>query len=98
MGHYYTAIKAVGKNRQEAEASAIHDFFYEHGHRHSLREIESAKFVRKVPPKKEVRKDVSGGWRGHLNVPYVRIEMVEDQDAPPEQWLEEWEFVLHTHT
>ena len=96
MGHFYTKVKAVGKNREEAESAAVSDFFYEHGHRHNLRGVESATLIRKVPPKKEVREQKPNPFNRYGNLTTF-ISQVDDPDAPPEKWLEEWEFELHTH-
>lgn len=89
MAHNYETVRGIGKNREEAESAAISDFFYEHGHRHSLRGIESAVYIGKVPPKKQVV-ELKGGMR--------HISQVEDPTAPAGEWLEEWEFVIHTHS
>ena len=88
MGHHYNTINGTGKNRKEAERNAIDDFLHEHGHRHSVRGIEEAKMIRKVPPKKQLTE------RTHYQ---TVVRQVDDPDAPPDQWLEEWEFELHTH-
>ena len=97
LGHFYNTITGVGKNRKEAETRAIADFMYEHGHRHSVRGIEAAKMLRKVPPKKNVEEKLPAGHRPYGNNHTIIVRTVEDTDAPPEKWLEEWEFELHTH-
>lgn len=97
MGHFRTEVRGVGKTRREAESAAVADFFHEHGHRHSLREVESAVLVRRVPPKKEVE-TIRLGTDLYGRTTRTRVITFEDDpDAPPEEWLEEWEFVLHTH-
>src|SRR4051812_49314982 len=76
MGHYHKTVRGVGRDRKDAEGAAISDFFYEHGHRHSLREVESAVFIKKVPPKKQVEEN-RGGMRYILTV--------DDPEAPPDE-------------
>lgn len=88
MGHHHNTVRGRGKDRAEAQCVAIDDFFREHGHRHDLREVVSARFIGKVPPMGVVtRKGRHETWD------YTKPNTA----APPEAWLEEWEFVLHTH-
>jgi hypothetical protein len=98
MGHHYNKVIAIGRNREEALARAWSDFLYENGHRHSERGVESARMIRKVPPQKEVRESRRGRGFGYGPAQYtVMVKMIDDPDAPPDKWLEEWEFELHTH-
>lgn len=95
MGHFHTEVTAVGQNQEIAQANAIADFFREHGPQHNLREIESATFVKKVPPNKTVEtKRRSKIWPFHEAV-YISSE--PDPAAPEDEWLEQWTFTLHTH-
>jgi hypothetical protein len=88
MGHFYTEMTGTGKNRKEALEDAWSEFLYEEGHRHDRRDEDQGKFLKKVPPKKTVETK-----RGNV----LYIEQVEDLDAPQSEWLEVWEFVLHSH-
>jgi hypothetical protein len=88
MGHFYTTITGTGKNRQEAQMAAIDDFLWEEGNRHSVREVLHPKLLKKVPPKK---------WVKERNGRYTVQREVEDNAAPASDWLEVWEFELHTH-
>jgi hypothetical protein len=96
MGHFYTEVTATGKDRQEAQAAAIADFLFENGQRHSVREVTKPRLLRRVPPK--VRRETLKQGKPWLGMPnYVIVEMVEDLSAPKRDWLEEWQFTLHTH-
>jgi hypothetical protein len=99
MGHFHQTIKGIGKNRKEAEQAAISEFLHENGHRHSVRDTSKFKLLRKVPPMKQVETIREGGidWRTGRVVKHTYIESVEDPSAPQKDWLEEWEFELHTH-
>lgn len=88
MGHHYNTVTGIGRNRREASEQAIADFLHEHGHRHSLRGTAKAKLLRKVPPQKTHEER-----RGAMTY----VSQVDDPEAPLSQWLEEWEFELHTH-
>ncbi len=88
MGHHHTTVRGTGKNRAEAQANAIDEFFHEHGHRHSLRDVSKPRFIQKVPPMGVVTRK---GRHEHWD--YTKPNTA----APPEEWLEEWEFDLHTH-
>ena len=88
MGHHRTTVRGCGKDRAEAQANAIAAFFHEHGHRHDLREIERASFVARIPPMGVVTRTGN-----HEAWDYTKPNTA----APPEEWLEEWEFDLHTH-
>lgn len=88
MGHFHDKVTATGKDRQDAEQNAIADFYYEHGHRYDIREVVSAVLIRKVPPMKTVTE-----VRGRNEY----ISSQPDPTAPESEWLEEWEFVLHSH-
>jgi hypothetical protein len=88
MGHFTTTVRGRGKNRSEAQSRAVDNFFHEHGHRHNLRDVTAARFLGKVPPMGVVtRKGRDEIWD------YTKPNTA----APPEEWLEEWEFDLHTH-
>ena len=88
MGHHHNTVRGRGKNRAEAQANAIEEFFYEHGHRHDLREVLSSRLIQKVPPMGVITRK---GRHEHCD--YTK----PNTSAPTEEWLEEWEFVLHTH-
>lgn len=96
MGHFRDTVKGVGRDRADAEASAVSEFLAENGRRYTIREVESATFVRKVPPEKRVVSTVPIIWNGVRRMA-ESVEMVPDPAAPSEKWLEEWEFILHTH-
>lgn len=88
MGHFYTEIRGEGKDRKEALANALDDFFYEEGHRHNLREVTKSEFIERVPPT-GVR-TVKGG--------VVHFDGTRrNENAPAEEWLEVWKFEIHTH-
>ena len=89
MAGHSNTIRGIGKTLADAESNAIADFLHEEGHRHSVRGTEQHKMIRKVPPQKRVEERRGGT---------TYIKFVDDPDAPAEQWLEEWEFVLNTHT
>jgi hypothetical protein len=91
-GHFYEMVVAVGKNRKEAERNAIDEFLLENGHRHSVRGVDKARLIEKVPPNKQ-KETVRG--RGRDSMTYV--EYLPDPTAPENEWLEKWEFELHTH-
>lgn len=98
MGHHYNTVRGIGKDKEDAKHAAIDQFLYENGHRHSVRGVESAKMIRKVPPQKQVEEKKAHRVFGYAYPQYTTyIRMVDDPDAPPEKWLEEWEFELHTH-
>ena len=88
MGHHHNYIKGVGKNRTEAESAAIDEFLAEEGHRHSVRDVSCAIFIKKIPPTKSIEIKTKH---------HTLIQSVPDMDAPKDKWLEEWEFNLHTH-
>jgi hypothetical protein len=88
MGHHHTTVRGRGKNKAAARATALDEFFLEHGRRHSLRDVTSSRFIAKVPPMGVVIR------KGHHEIhDYTQPNTA----APPEEWLEEWEFDLHTH-
>jgi hypothetical protein len=89
MGHFYTTVIGIGRTRDDAESAAIGEFLYEEGNRHNVRGISNAVLLESVPPLKEVHTR-----RG----PYVYITREPDPSAPLGQWLERWQFELHTHT
>lgn len=88
MGHHYNTIIGKGKNRKDAENNAISEFLYEEGRRHSVRDCSKAKRISRVAPEKTVKKKVGND---------TFITSAPDKDAPKDQWLEVWEFELHTH-
>lgn len=88
MAHYFETVRGVGKDKSEAQRAALDEFLYENGHRHSFRSWDEETLIGRVPPKREVWSE-EGGFRV--------CRTVVDQKAPPSEWLEEWEFVLHTH-
>lgn len=88
MGHFYTTVRGKGKDRREAEANAIEEFLYEAGNRHSVRDIKNAKLIATVPPMGVVR---------HEHGNEIHDYTQPNTDAPKKQWLQEWEFTLHTH-
>lgn len=95
MAHNYDTVRGIGKDREDAESAAVSEFLYENGRRHDVRDVESPKLIRKVPPKKRVEEE-RRSRDGRLLA--IVVSMVDDPEAPPDQWLEEWEFVLHTHS
>ena len=88
MGHHHNTIRGRGKNRAEAQQSAIEEFLYENGHRHDVRDVTNARFIGKFPPMGVITRK---GRHEHHD--YTKPNTA----APPEEWLEEWEFDLHTH-
>ena len=88
MGHHYNIIVGKGKNKWEAQRSAIDDFLYEEGNRHSVRGIESATLIKRVPPTHFVERK-----EGQNTI----VTSEPNEKAPPSEWLEVWEFELHTH-
>jgi hypothetical protein len=88
MGHHYNTIVGEGKDRFEAQGNAIADFLNEEGHRHSVRDVSNAKMLKKIPPNHAVTTK-----EGQYDV----VRSVPNHDAPKDQWLEVWEFELHTH-
>lgn len=89
MGHYYTKIVGIGKDEDDARSIAIYEFLYEHGRRHNVREVKTLRLVELVPPKKEKRVDCANGD--------VLISSEPDPTAPKEEWLQKWEFEIHSH-
>jgi hypothetical protein len=88
MGHFHETVRGIGKDRAEAVRNGIDDFMRENGTRHSVRDTSKFKLLRKVPPERMVE-EVIGGRKYLTNKP--------DESAPKREWLEEWEFELHTH-
>jgi len=88
MGHHYNYITGIGRNKREAQSDAIEKFLDEEGNRHSVRGIESSELLKKVPPNHNVTTK-----EGQYDV----VRSVPNTDAPKDQWLEVWEFELHTH-
>ena len=88
MGHFNNMIVGTGKNRREAEADAIDEFIMENGHRHDVRDVSKAKLIKTVPPMKNVEEPMGKD---------IYIRSVPNEDAPKNEWLEVWEFELHTH-
>jgi predicted nucleic acid-binding Zn-ribbon protein len=87
-GHFYTTVEGKGKNKQEAQRAAIDEFLYEHGNRHDVREVLDPKFIRKEPPM-----GVTYVERGVTHHDYTKPNTA----APEKDWVEVWEFNLHTH-
>jgi hypothetical protein len=92
MGYYTETVRQVGRNRAEAERAAVAAFRAEHGGAVRVDGVESAKLVRKVPPKMEVRETLFRG--GYRQQSVYRTREGDDTKAPAEKWLEEWDFVL----
>jgi hypothetical protein len=88
MGHHHNTIVGTGKNRKEAQREAIDEFLEEEGHRHSVRDCSGGHCIKKVPPQHTVKKKEGSNT-------YITSE--PNHDAPKDQWLEVWEFELHTH-
>lgn len=88
MGHFYTMVRGKGKNRREAERAAVDEFLHENGHRHSVYDVGKPKLLGKVAPM-----GVIYTAHGQTVHDYTKPNL----DAPADQWLEEWEFELHTH-
>jgi hypothetical protein len=89
MGHFYETIRGEGATRAEAQSDAIDRFLCEEGTQHSVRGVSKARFLGKVPPRGVIYRDK----RGNEVHDYTR----RNEAAPPEAWLEQWEFELHTH-
>ena len=88
MGHHHTIIRGEGKNQTEAKSNAINEFLYENGSRHSVRDCSHGTLIDIVPPFGVVRYE--GG-----NTIYDFT--TRNPDAPKKEWVEIWEFNLHTH-
>lgn len=89
MGHFYNTVRGKGKDRREAERDAIDSFLYENGNRHDVRDVGKARLIVTVPPMglhyfTKSGQEVFDGTKPNTS-------------APREQWLQEWEFELHTH-
>lgn len=98
MGHFTHTVTATGKNRREAERNAIDRVLREEGTRHDYRDTERAAFVKKVPPLKAVRRQRPRfDYRTGRQVMDTIITSEPDPNAPEAEWLEEWEFDIHTH-
>ena len=97
MGHFHTTVEGRGKNRQEAQRDAVQSFLHENGHRHSVYDVSKPQLVRKIPPMKWVEKKSYGlnDWGRHQS--FTTLCQEPDPAAPPDQWVEEWSFELHTH-
>jgi len=87
-GHFYTTVEGKGKTKMEAQRNAVDDYLYENGRRHSVREILSPKFIRKEPPM-----GVTYVQNGVTHHDYTKPNTA----APEKDWVEVWEFELHTH-
>jgi hypothetical protein len=87
-GHFYTTVEGKGKNKAEAQRAAIDEFLYENGRRHSVYEVLDPKFIRKEPPM-----GVTYVERGVTHHDYTK----PNTKAPEKDWVEVWEFNLHTH-
>ena len=90
MGHFHDKRKAIGKNKKDAENRAYSDYLNEMGSRYDIRDIKAVKFIREVPPKKKVTKT----WRGETYTDYTNED---DLTAPKSEWMQEWEFEIHSH-
>ena len=88
MGHFHNTIVGKGKTRKEAQNNAIDDFLYEEGNRHDVRDCSGGECIKKVPPMHTVKKKKGGN---------TFITSEANEDAPKDQWLEVWQFELHTH-
>lgn len=88
MGHFYERIKGEGRNKEDAIQNGIDQFIHENGHRHSVRDIYNKVFIEKVPPFGVIRKEGSNTVHDFTRRNY---------EAPQSEWLEVWEFELHTH-
>ena len=89
MGHFYTTVEAEGRDKKDAEYEAISRFISENGTRHSVREVLNPKFLGSFPPYGVVTKLRNGDT--------VHDFTVRNESAPKSQWVERWEFTLHTH-
>ena len=98
MGSYNETIVGRGKNKKEALREAWDQYVFENGHRCSLRETESAKKLRDVPPIKPMSemKRVRNAFGRVETVEFVSSK--EDPSAPKSEWLEEWEFEVWVHS
>lgn len=88
MGHFYNTVRGEGRNKQEAESDAVRQFITENGTRHDVRDVLKPTFIERVAPR---------------GVHYVKNGVqhhdftMRNVEAPQDQWLEVWEFELHTH-
>lgn len=101
MGSFNEFLRGTGKNKADALAKAWQEYVFENGHRCSLRETESAKLIRKVPPMKpHVEKQTVKTYNslGYAkNVTQEIHSWQPDPTAPAKDWLEEWEFEVWVH-
>lgn len=98
MGHDHPVRRGTGKNKEEAWGNVADAYRAEYGWSHSIREVERETFIEKVPPKKWIETTYSG--RSALSGrPWTETvhECREDPTAPPEEWLELWEFEFDVH-
>jgi hypothetical protein len=94
MSGNHNTVRGRGRDRAAAQLSAIDTFFRNHGHWHDLREalntgiqVSDARLIGKVPPMGAVTCTAN-----HETWDFTRPNTA----APPEAWLEEWEFLLRT--
>jgi hypothetical protein len=89
MGHHYNVIIGEGKNRLEAQRNAVDDFIRKEGTRHSVRDISYGKMIEELPPLGVFSVNASGTK--------IHDFTRRNHDAPKDQWVQRWEFELHTH-
>ncbi|MBU0493917.1 MAG: hypothetical protein KKB13_18875 [Chloroflexi bacterium] len=96
MDHFDTTIIARGHNVDEAEVQARAEFYEMHGRRHDISKVTPVRMIAKVPPRKHVLTLM--GCNQRLGRPgYSKFEQVDDETAPESEWLEQWEFAIHSH-
>lgn len=88
MGHFHDTVQAEGINKRDAEYNAVADFLRENGSRYDVREVSKAKLIKRVPPKGVI--ETRGGVVYH---DYTK----RNDKAPQKDWLEVWEFEIHSH-
>ena len=88
MGHFYTTVTGEGKTKKEAYFNAVDQFIREEGTRHSVRDVSKSKLLKRVAPFGVVRME-----QGRNIADYTQ----RNTEAPQSEWLELWEFELHTH-
>lgn len=89
MGTYNEVIFGAGLTKHDALADAWNEYVYEHGHRCSYRGTRNARLLRKQPPQKP-HVETRNGMTYHSVKP--------DPNAPPDEWLEVWQFEIDVHS
>ncbi len=79
-------IAAMGKNREQAQGTALNRHDYAYGRDYDIAITTDAELIQRIPPRRPEWREVQ---RGHW-----LVEMVNCQDAPSDQWLELWKFQI----